>query len=240
MGCCASTTNPPSPILSSAPEVPGPLQGASRNAPQVPADPPPNTGAAEQAPLPSSNGSSRPAHDSAVREVETTVQTQFQARPLPDAHLSRPLRNRDTARVPEPPPVAVPPSPSIHNEGTLVSSQGQPKIGTLRSQPHEHNGTGRAPSAYRPVPLKKAMSAQLLSQSGTPAPSSHSMARTMSASGPAPGAGSRDRPRKHPPTTQRTNRAQVADGDDNQQFTSTLRTVLSRQNRYAPGLYLVT
>ena len=239
MGCSASTAKPPSPILPPAPEVPG-LQGASRDAPQVPADPPPNTGAAKQAPLLSSNGSSRPAHDSAVRKVETTVQTQSQAHPLPDPHLSRPLRNHDTARVPDPPPVAVPASPSTHNAGTLVSSPGQPKIRTSSTQPHEHNRIGRAPSAYRPAPLKKSMSAQLLSQSGTPAPSSHNMARTMSASGPAPGAGSRDRSRKHLPTTQGSNQAQVADGDDNQQFTSTLRTVLSHQNRYVPELYLVT
>jgi len=237
MGCCAS--KPPFPILLPAPEVPGPLQDTSRDAP-IRADPSPNTGAEKQAPLPSSSGSSRPAHDSAVRKVETTVKTQSQAHPLPGAHQSRPLQNHDTARVPEPPPVAVPASPSTHNGETVVSSPGQPKIRTSSSQPHEHNRSGRAPSAYRPVPLKKSMSAQLLSHSGTPAPSSHHMARTMSASGPAPDAGSRDRPRKHPSTTQRTNQAQVADGDDNQQFTSVLRTVLSHQNRYAPGLYLVT
>jgi len=231
----------PTPILPPTP-LPDSLQGAFRDAPQVPADPLPNTGAANQAPLPSSNRSSRPTHDSAVRKVETTVQLQSQAHPLPDAHLSRSLRNHDTAWVPELPPVCVPVSPSTHNEGTLVSSPAQPKIGTSSSEPHEHNRTGRAPSAYRPVPLKKSMSAQLLSHSGTPTPSSHTtgMVRTMSASGPAPGAGPRDRPRKHPPTTQGTSQAQVADGDDNQLFTSALRTILSHQNRYAPGLYLVT
>ena len=187
-----------------------------------------------------------------MRTVETTAQTQTQAHPLHDAHLFLHLRNHYTVRVPEPPPRAVPVSPSIHNEKALVSSPSQhiagltaylpaqPAIGTSSSQPHEHDRTRRAPSAYRSAPLKKSTSAQLLSQSGTPTPSTHSMARTMSAPGPAPGAGSRDRPRKHLPTTLGTNQAQVADGDDNQQFTSTLRKVLSHQNRYAPGFYLIT
>lgn len=232
MGCCHSTTNLPS--------TTDPRQGASRDASQVPGDQPPNAGTVGQAPLPSSNGNGRPAHDSALRKVKTTVQTESQAHPLPDTHLSRPLRNHDIARVPEPPPVAVPASPSTHNEGTLVPSPDQLKIGTSSSQPHEHNRTGRAPTAYRPVPLKKSISAQLLSQSGTPAPSSYTMARTMSASGSAPAARPRDRPRKHPPTTQGTNQAQVADGDYNQVFTSTLRTVFSHQNKYAPRLYPVT
>ena len=233
MGCCASTANPTSPVSS---PVSDPLQSASRDTPQVSVDPPPNTDTVKQAqaPLPSSNGSSRPAHDLAVRNVKTTVQTQTQAHPLPDAQLSQSPWNHDTARLPEPPPLAVPASPSTHNDGSRVSSPA--KIGTSSSQRQQHNRTGHAPSAYRSVPLEKSISAQPLSQSGLPAPSSHNMARTMSASGPAPGAGSRDRPRIHPSATLGTKQAQVAGGDDNQQFTSTLRTVLSHQNRYAPGL----
>jgi hypothetical protein len=183
------------------------------------------------------------------------VKTPSQSHPPPDAHLSWSLRNHNTAQVPESPPLIVPASPSTYNETTLVSSPSQrivgvtayppaqPEIGTWTqsSQPHEHDRTRRAPFAYRPAPspLKKSTSAQLLSQSGTPIPSSHPMARTMSMSGPAPGSGSRDT-RKQPSTTLGINQAQVVDGDDNQQFTSTLRTVLSYQSRYALGFYLVT
>jgi hypothetical protein len=179
------------------------------------------------------------------------VKTQSQSHPLllPDAHLSWPLRNHDTARVAEPPPLVIPASPSTYNETTLVSSPSQrilrvtayppaqPEIGTWTqsSQPHEHDRTRRAPSAdrYPPSRIKRSMSAQ-------PIRSSHPMARIMSTSGPAPGGGSRDRPRKQPSTTLGINQAQVVDGDDNQQFTSTLRTVLSHQSRYALGFYLVT
>ena len=247
MGCCASTANLPSPISSPA-KVADPQQGASRAASHFPVDLQSDTNTISQAPLPSSNGSSWPAHNSAVRTIETTAQTQTQAHPLPDVHLSRPLRNHDTARVQDPPPLAIP----THNERTLVSSPSQriagvtayppaqPEIGTSSSQPREHGRTRRAASAFRTAPLKKSTSAQLLSQSGTPIPSSQPMTRTMSASGPPPATGSRDRPRKHPSTILGTNQAQAADGDDNQQFTSTLRTVLSHQNRYALGFYFIT
>jgi hypothetical protein len=225
MGCFASKAHPPSPVSDSP-------QGASRDPPRAPVDPPPNTNTAIQAPLRSSNGSSRPARNSAVREVETTVQTQYPVYPLPDA--------RDTAQVPQPPPLAVPASPSTHNGRPLVASPAQPNIRTSSSQPHEHDRTRHAPSAYPSGPLKKSMSTQLLPQSALPASSSHIITRTMSASGLAPGAGSRNTPRRHPSTNLGTNHVQVADDEDNQQFTSTLRTVLSSQKRYAPGLYLVT
>ena len=127
MGCCASTANPTSLV---SPPVCDPLQGASRDTSQVSVGPPPNTDTVKQsqAPLPSSNGSSRPAHDLAVHNVEMTVQTQTQAHPLPDAQLSQSPKNHDTARLPQPPPVAVPAPPSTHNEGTRVSSPAQPKI----------------------------------------------------------------------------------------------------------------
>ena len=251
MGCCASAPTPSSPILPAA-KVPALLQGATGGASYVPVDPPPDTDMITQAPLPPSNKGSRPAHNSAVRTVETTAQTQTQAYPVPDGLLPLPPRNHDTARVPEPPPRAVPVSPSIYNERTLVSSPSQSiagltayplaqsAIGTLSSRPPEHDRTRCAPSAYRSAPLKKSTSAQLLSQSGTPTSSSHPMARTMSASGLAPGAGSVDRLRRYPSITLGTNQAQVPDGDDNQQLTSTLHTVLSHQNRYAPGFYLLT
>jgi len=239
MECCASTANPPSPILPSAPEVPGPYRAHPEMHLKYPQIRHPKRVRQNKRPCLPRMGAAglltiRPCARSKRRCKRNSKLVPYPMPICPSLYrttIQRGCQSYDRS------PSLLPRRPTTKGHWCL---RGQPKIGTSRSQPHEHNGTGRVPSAYRPVPLKKSMSAQLPSQSGTPAPSSHSMARTMSASGPAPGAGSRDRPRKHPPTTQRTNQAQVADGDDNQQFTSTLRTVLSRQNRYAPGLYLVT
>ena len=204
----------------------------------------PNT--VKQAPLLSSNRSSRPVHDLAPRDIETTEQTLSQAHPLPDAHASLPSPNRVTARVSEPPPLALPTSPSSYNEGTPVSSPSRHiagrttyppahhKIETPKYQSHEHIGTTPAPSAYQSPSIKKSTSAQPLSRSGLPASSSHPLTRGMSASGSRPEAESRSRPREHPRSTRRANTAPVADADGNQRFPSIVQTVLSGISRYAP------
>jgi len=202
----------------------------------------PNT--VKQAPLFFSHGSSRPAHDSTPRDIETTEQTLSQAYPLPDVHASLPSRNRVRARMPEPAPLILPASPSSHNEGTTVSSPSRHiagmttyppahrKIETSKYQPHEHNRTGHALSAYPSPSIKKSMSAPHLSRSGLPA-SSSPLTRAMSASGSGLEAESRSRPREHPQSTRRTNKVPVANDDGNQRFPSTVRTVLSGNSRYA-------
>ena len=242
MGCCASTpTIPLSPPLSPTTPLPNP----THEVPPTVSSPEPNK--VKRAPLPSSNGSSRPAHESAPRGIETTKQTPSQAQPVPNAHASLPLRNRDTARALDPPSLAVPAPTSFHNEGTPDSSPSQRIVGvpayppaqhkaeTPKYQPHEHNRKRPAPSAYQPPPIKQSMSAQPLSRSGLPTSSPRPLARAMSASGSGPEAGFRNRSRDHSPSTLGTSKAPVAGDDGNQRFPSTVRTVLSDNSRYAPN-----
>jgi len=245
MGCCTSTLEGPSSSPSSSPSTTPPSDPPHGTPPTVSSSEPDTV---MQAPLLSSNGSSGPAHDLAPRDIETTEQTPSQAHPLPDAHASLPSRNRVTARIPEPPPLALPVSPSSHNEGTLVSSPSRHiavrtayppahhKIEIPKYQPHEHNGTRPAPSACQSPSIKKSTSAQPLSRSGLPAISSHPLTRAMSASGSGPGpeAESRSRPREHPRSTRRANTAPVADDDGNPRFPSIVQAVLvSGSSRYA-------
>ena len=243
MGCCAST-----PAIPLSPPLPTttPLSNPTHEAPPTVSSPGPNT--VKRAPLPSSNGSSGPAHDLAQRDIETTKQTPTQAQPAPNAYASLPSRNRDTARALQSPSLAVPASPSFPTEGTPVSSPSQRLAGvttyppaqhkteTPKHQPHEHNRKRHAPSAFQPPSIKKSVSAQPLSRSGLPAPSSPPLAKAVSASGSGPEAEFRNRPRGHSPSTQGTSKAPVAGDDGNQRFPSTVRTVLSDNSRYAPNV----
>ena len=237
MGSCVSipSSSPPPPTA----PLPDPPHGTP---PTISSS---ETNTVKEAPLPSSDGSSRPAHDSAPHDIETTEQSPSQAHPLPDPHAPLPSRNRVTARVPEPPPLALPASPSFHNEGTTVPSPSRHiagmtthspthhKIETPKYQPHKHNRTRLAPSAYESPSIKKSISADPLSRSGLPASSSHPLTRAMSASGSGSGPEAESsRPREHPRSTRRANTAPVADDDGNQRFPSIVQTVLSGNSRY--------
>ena len=215
---------------------------ASRDAPKAPTFSSSGPNAAKKAPLSSSNGNGGPAHQTDPLKAKTTYPPSSQTSPPFAINPPLPPQNRDTA--PAPPPRAVPVSSSFPNEGMHVSPPSQPVGGTTVSPRAEpimeiSNRERRAPSSYRPqtVPVKKSISAQPLSRSGSPASSLHPMARAMSEFGPPPDANPENVARNESRSTRGTNK--VVDDNGHQRFTSTVRTLLSDNTRYAPRRRLI-
>jgi hypothetical protein len=214
---------------------------ASRDAPQAPAVSSPGPNTAKKAPLPSSNGNGGAAYQTDPRKAKTTSPPPSQP-PAPFAvNPPLPPQNCDTAPSP---PLAVPVSSPFRNEGTHVSPPSQPVGGTTvspRAKPiiETSNRERRAPSSYRPqaVPVKKSISAQPLPQSGSPVSSLHPVARAMSEFGPPPDANPENMARKQSRSTQEINK--VVNDNSHQRFTSTVRTLLSDNTRYAPRRRLI-
>jgi hypothetical protein len=151
-------------------------------------------------------------------------------RPSPSPYHSVPI---DRSKSAQPlsqsglPPQAVLASSPPYNDG-------MPK-----PRPHEYDRKTQ-PSSYRSTPsVHRSMSAQLLSQSGLGASSSHAMARTMSASEFSSDTKSKDIPRKHPRSTPGTNNVHGAEDNGHRRFSSTVRTVLPDNLRYVSRRCLV-
>jgi hypothetical protein len=124
------------------------------------------------------------------------------------------------------------PPPSHPVGGATVSPRAEPIIETSNRERH-------APSSSRPqgVPVRKSISAQPLSQSGSPASSLHPVARAMSEFGPPPDANPENMARKQSRSTREINK--VVNDNGHQRFTSTVRTLLSDDTRYAPRRRLI-
>jgi hypothetical protein len=243
MGCFSSKPALPPPSSSPAPGREGRQHVAIQDAFQASTNPASRPNTATQAPFSSNESRERAA---AILDVQQTAQPPSQA-PLPFApDVPPPPRNGDTAPEPRPPQRVVVAPPS-HSEGIPVSSQSQDVAGLTTYPPaqmnmetsgyrtHEYSGGWRAPSSFRAIPVDRSMSAQPLSQWGSPTTtqSSRAMARTMSASGLPSEAKTEDTLRKPARSTHGVNKARVTNDSGHQRFPSIVRTILSDNLRYA-------